>query len=82
MPLTDESLLGTEKDGSKNHEYCGYCYKNGAFVNPDMTVDEMQSFITQKMREMNIDTVVTDNAVKILPFLKRWKQQAIISGHD
>ena len=41
MPLTDENLLGTEKDGTKNHEYCKYCYQNGSFVNPDMTVDQM-----------------------------------------
>ncbi|HEX5153392.1 MAG TPA: zinc ribbon domain-containing protein [Parafilimonas sp.] len=79
MPLTDESLLGTEKDGSKNHEYCKYCYQGGSFVNPGMTVDQMESFIKQKMEEMNIDAGVTDRAMNVLPYLKRWKQQAILS---
>ena len=29
MPLTPE-ILGTNADGSKNEEYCIYCYKDGA----------------------------------------------------
>ena len=28
MPLTDQ-LLGTNADGSKNEDYCIYCYKDG-----------------------------------------------------
>ena len=31
MPLTPE-ILGTNADGSKNEEYCIYCYKDGAFT--------------------------------------------------
>lgn len=74
MPLTDESLLGTEKDGSKNHEYCKYCYQNGSFVNPDMTVEQMTSFIQQKMKELHIHSEVTNKAVNVLPYLKRWRK--------
>jgi hypothetical protein len=74
MPLTDESLLGTEKDGSKNQEYCKYCYQNGSFVNPGITVDQMSSFIQQKMKEMHIDAAITNNAVAVLPQLKRWRK--------
>lgn len=74
MPLTDESLLGTEKDGSKNHEYCKYCYQNGSFVNPGITVEQMSSFIQQKMKEMNIDSAITGSAMNVLPYLKRWKK--------
>ena len=28
MPLT-EDVLGTNADGSKNEDYCMYCYKDG-----------------------------------------------------
>ena len=31
MPLTDE-VLGTNADGSKNEDYCTYCYKDGKFL--------------------------------------------------
>ena len=39
MPLTEE-LLGTNADGSKNEDYCIYCYKDGKFLQ-DCTMDEM-----------------------------------------
>ena len=31
MPLTDD-VLGTNSDGSKNEDYCMYCYRNGKFL--------------------------------------------------
>lgn len=77
MPLPGDNLRGTEKDGSKNPDYCIYCYKDSAFVNPDMTLDQMAVFIKQKMAEMRIDQPSIDNAVRALPFLKRWKKNGI-----
>ena len=35
MPI-DESTFGTEADGSKNQDYCLYCYKNGHFTNAQL----------------------------------------------
>ena len=29
MPLSDATVLGTETNGSKNEEYCCYCYADG-----------------------------------------------------
>ena len=31
MPLTEE-ILGTNADGTKNEDYCIYCYKDGKFL--------------------------------------------------
>ncbi len=31
MPLT-EDVLGTNADGSKNEDYCMYCYRDGKFL--------------------------------------------------
>ena len=42
MPI-DESTFGTEADGSKNQDYCLYCYKNGHFTK-NCTMDEMIEF--------------------------------------
>lgn len=39
MPLTEE-VLGTNVDGSKNEDYCMYCYKDGNFLQ-DCTMEEM-----------------------------------------
>lgn len=39
MPLTND-VLGTNADGSKNEDYCMYCYMDGQFLQ-DCTMDEM-----------------------------------------
>ena len=39
MPLSPE-VLGTNADGSKNEDYCMYCYKDGKFLQ-ECTMDQM-----------------------------------------
>jgi radical SAM superfamily enzyme len=73
MPLDNAELLGTEKDGSKSHEYCKYCYQNGRFTNPDMSLDEMQSRVIHKMEKEKIPEDIIEAAVSSLPHLKRWR---------
>ena len=51
MPLTDE-ILGTNADGSKNEDYCIYCYKDGKFLQ-ECTMDEMIAFCAQFVDEVN-----------------------------
>ena len=51
MPLTNE-VLGTNADGSKNEEYCMYCYKDGKFLQ-DCTMDEMIEHCAQFVDEVN-----------------------------
>ncbi len=46
MPLTEE-VLGTNADGSKNEDYCMYCYKDGKFLQ-DCTMEEMIEHCAQK----------------------------------
>ena len=40
MPLTEESLLGTNADGTKNGEYCIYCYKTALSLPEDNGRDD------------------------------------------
>ena len=39
MPI-DDSTFGKEADGSKNQDYCHYCYADGHFTK-ECTMDEM-----------------------------------------
>lgn len=73
MPLDKPELLGTEKDGSKSKQYCAYCYQNGAFINPDMTLPEMKTLVKEQMKKMKIETGIIDMSVNSLPDLKRWR---------
>ena len=81
MPLTDD-VLGTNADGSKNEEYCIYCYKDGAFTG-DFTMEEMAEFCTQFVDEYNKNTGqnLTREEYKLMllqyyPSLKRWQLPA------
>ena len=79
MPLTDENL-GTNADGSKNEDYCMYCFKDGKFTQ-DCTMDEMIEFCAQFVDEVNknMPKPMTRDEYKDMmrqyfPMLKRWKQ--------
>ena len=79
MPLTEENL-GTNADGSKNEEYCMYCYKDGAFTN-DCTMEEMIEFCAQFVDEVNknMPQPMTREQYKQMmqqyfPTLKRWQK--------
>lgn len=79
MPLNAENL-GTNADGSKNEDYCMYCYKDGKFTN-DCTMDEMIEFCAQFVDEVNktMPKPMTKEEYKAMmrqyfPKLKRWKK--------
>jgi len=77
MPLSDETLFGTEKDGSKNEDYCIYCYKEGAFTEPDLTVDMMiEKGVEFLVKEHGIDAEEAKTIMKeAMQTLKRWRQE-------
>jgi hypothetical protein len=77
MPIDNEANRGTEKDGGKSSEYCKYCYQQGAFTTPDITLEEMKKMITEQMQKRSMPADIILKSLTILPFLKRWqtKQQ-------
>jgi len=79
MPLTDEQC-GTEADGSRNGDYCIYCYKDGAFTQ-DFDMDQMIEFcarFTDQINEATGGDLTPEQAKeqmrRFFPHLKRWKQ--------
>lgn len=74
MPLSSVELSGTEKDGSRKKDYCKYCYENGQFTNPEITLEEMETRVKSKMEEMKMDSDTISMAVSSLPNLKRWRK--------
>ena len=81
MPLTDD-VLGTNADGSKNEDYCMYCYKDGAFTG-DFTMEEMAEFCAQFVDDFNKNTGQSltrdeykQQLLKYFPNLKRWQLPA------
>ena len=74
MPLKkDEKGGGTNADGSISATYCSYCYENGEFHSPEMTVKEMQELVKGKLKEMKFPGFVAWFFASGIPRLKRWK---------
>ena len=80
MPLT-EGMFGTNADGSRNEDYCPYCYKDGAFT-IDCTMDVMIEFCSQFVDEVNknMPKPMTKEEYKEMmrqyfPKLKRWSSE-------
>ncbi|MBR0023306.1 MAG: pyridoxamine 5'-phosphate oxidase family protein [Muribaculaceae bacterium] len=84
MPLTEE-LLGINADGSKNEEYCIYCYKDGKFLQ-NFTMDEMIEHCAQFVGEVNkgLPQPITREEYigqmkMYFPHLKRWRKEMTIN---
>lgn len=73
-PLNNFRELGTNADGSLNTDYCIYCYKDGNWVKPDYTV---QDVIDYTIPFMTSPSMSADQAKmyleQLVPTLKRWK---------
>ena len=77
MPMAEESVYGKNADGTRNEEYCVYCFPNGSFNNPNETLEEMIESCVPFMVEDGT-CPDEDSARKMLrenlPGLKRWKK--------
>lgn len=77
MPMEDASLYGANADGSKNDEYCKFCYPNGAFHKPDETMEEMiETCVSFMVKDGMEEEQAREILEKSLPHLKRWKNEA------
>ena len=80
MPLTKNEDCGTNADGSKNFDYCKYCYADGKFLQ-DCTMDEMIEHCAQFVDEVNkgLPQPITKEEYigqmkMYFPHLKRWRE--------
>jgi hypothetical protein len=76
MPMgVTNDMYGTNSDGSKNNDYCKYCFDNGGFTS-STTMEEMIDFCVPHVVSANPD-MSEDDARKMMnnffPNLKRWK---------
>lgn len=79
MPLSkDPKGGGSEADGSMSNLYCSYCYQEGAFVDPEISCEEMIVKVKGVLVEMGMPKWLSWLMVKpVIPKLKRWKDLPI-----
>ena len=70
MPLSSD-VFGTNADGSRNEEYCIYCYKYGAFTQ-DCTMDEMIEFCAQFLDDVNKNLPTPMTREQYIASMRRW----------
>ena len=72
MPISQEEYIATNKNGSKNNDYCVFCFKDGSFVH-DMNLDEYIEYNMQFASEAGMSKEDFRNYCNTtLPTLKRW----------
>jgi len=74
MPLNTEDLFGTNQDGTKNDDYCVYCFKDGKFTGNE-SLEEMIEICVPHMIEQGFEeSQAREMLNNVLPNLKRWAQ--------
>ncbi len=80
MPMTEEAHFGTDADGSRNRDYCCYCYQKGAFT-ADCTMEEMIEFCIDAVKDITPNPYGDPDTAREamrqwFPMLKRWRKDA------
>jgi len=78
MPMERAADFGSEKTGLKNNDYCHYCFVDGAFVNPRMSMPEMIDFCVETMAQRRVMPEAEARTLMntVIPMLKRWRKPA------
>ena len=72
MPLLKESEFGTNKDESRNEEYCIYCYKEGSFIDNVSMEEYIEMNIPYHEQAGMSEEEMRNHCENIFPTLKRW----------
>jgi hypothetical protein len=73
-PFCQSCGMPLSKDANyKSGVYCTRCFRDGKFIQPNLTVDQMQERVKGKLKEMHIPGFLTGYFTKDIPKLKRWK---------
>ncbi len=74
MPMKKDEDFGTNDDNSFHKEYCHYCFKEGEFTEPDLTLEqEINKVAGIAVEQLGMtEEQAKKMAVEIIPRLKRW----------
>jgi hypothetical protein len=75
MPLSKPEDFGTSAEGWRQNDYCHYCYEEGKFTQPDITLGEMIEQVIKLTAEATGRSEAEARTLteETLPRLKRWR---------
>jgi len=74
MPMGKAEDFGLSSDGM-NREYCHFCWRDGHFIQPDITLTAMIDRCVNIMAAAGVMSAESARALmeRMLPTLKRWR---------
>lgn len=72
-------MRGTNRDKSKNSDYCINCFKDGEYRDHHLTIQDMEKKLVSMARHQDELCIEEAHAIiKTLPDLKRWRLTHIL----
>jgi len=73
MPLSkDKRGGGSNADGTRSRTYCSRCFIGGGFLDPQLTAEQMQALVKEKLRERGLPGFLGGIFASRIPRLERW----------
>ena len=80
MPLEDDTILGRDRDGALNEDYCKWCYADGTYTYSDM--DDLLNVCVKHMVTENFSEEQARSYMhELLPKLDYWKRYDELSDN-
>ena len=74
MPMEKPEDFGTNADGTRSNDYCQFCFQNGKFTDPNITIEQMIDKVAGFAKQMKMsDEQAREMAKTFIPKLKRWQ---------
>ena len=76
MPLAKPEDYGTDRSGYRVNDYCHFCYRDGAFIQPGITMEQMIDLCVVIMGRQGIMPAAEARALltEVMPRKKRWQK--------
>lgn len=71
---THQALVAKEKDGTDS-PFCVYCYKEGAFLDPDATIEDMVEMGVPHLARKIGEQAAREQLRLLVPSLARWRKE-------
>jgi len=82
MPLEKPEDFGTSRSGIRVNDYCHSCYRDGAFANPGITMEQMIDRCVAIMAQRGIMPEPKARLLlrEVMPGLRRWREGTVENG--
>ncbi|MEO8451815.1 MAG: zinc ribbon domain-containing protein [Gemmatimonadota bacterium] len=78
MPMEKPEDFGTDERAGRVGDFCGYCFRDGKFTDPDISMAAMLEKCVHIMTSQAVMPAIRARALmaEILPRLDRWQMPA------